>query len=77
MKRKSGMNNTEGDSQKWSNSAGFTNVMNSPFKTPVPAKGGRTHSKSNVSKEGKLCPQTPISNAGEKIFPTIFHVVLN
>ncbi|XP_057423302.1 transcription factor E2FA [Lotus japonicus] len=63
IKRKNGMNNNEGDSQKWGNSPGGTNVMNSPFKTPVSAKGGRTH-KSKVSKEGRSCPPTPISNAG-------------
>ncbi|RDX73192.1 Transcription factor E2FA, partial [Mucuna pruriens] len=68
MKRKSGMNESEGESQaqKWSNSPGFTNisnVTNSPFKTPVSAKGGRTH-KAKASKEGRSCPPTPISNAG-------------
>lgn len=62
------MNNNEGDSQKWGNSPGGTNVMNSPFKTPVSAKGGRTH-KSKVSKEGRSCPPTPISNAGKNSPP--------
>ncbi|KAJ1385790.1 Winged helix-like DNA-binding domain superfamily [Sesbania bispinosa] len=64
MKRKSGINDNEGDSQKWSNSPGYTNIISSPFKTPVSAKGGRTHNKSKVSKEGRSCPPTPISNAG-------------
>ncbi|TKY53142.1 Transcription factor E2FA [Spatholobus suberectus] len=68
MKRKSGMNDSEGESQaqKWSNSPGYTNVSNvtiSPFKTPVSAKGGRTQ-KAKASKEGRSCPLTPISNAG-------------
>ncbi|KAK7392661.1 hypothetical protein VNO78_21105 [Psophocarpus tetragonolobus] len=68
MKRKSGVNDTEGESQsqKWSNSPGYTNVSNvtnSPFKTPVSAKGGRTQ-KAKASKEGRSCPPTPISNAG-------------
>ncbi|KAG5003234.1 hypothetical protein AAZX31_10G073400 [Glycine max] len=68
MKRKSGMNDSEGESlaQKWSNSPGYTNVSNvtnnSPFKTPVSAKGGRTQ-KAKASK-GRSCPPTPISNAG-------------
>lgn len=61
------MNESEGDSQKWSNSPGYSTVMNSPFKTPLSAKGGRA-SKSKVSKEGRSCPPTPISNAGQKIF---------
>ncbi|BAT96575.1 hypothetical protein VIGAN_08353700 [Vigna angularis var. angularis] len=68
MKRKGGMNDSEGEShtQKWSNSPGYTNVSNitnSPFKTPVSAKGGRTQ-KAKASKEGRSCPPTPISNAG-------------
>lgn len=63
IKRKNGMNESEGDSQKSSNSPGYTNVMNSPFKTPLSAKGGRAN-KSRASKEGKSCPPTPISNAG-------------
>ncbi|KAK7345260.1 hypothetical protein VNO77_15858 [Canavalia gladiata] len=66
MKRKSGMNDSEGESQslKWSNSAGYTTITNSPFKTPVSAaKGGRTH-KAKTSKEGRSCPPTPIPNAG-------------
>lgn len=63
IKRKNGMNESEGDSQKWSNSPGYSTVMNSPFKTPLSAKGGRA-SKSKVSKEGRSCPPTPISNAG-------------
>jgi transcription factor E2F3 len=60
------MNESQGESQKWSNSPGYTNATNSPFKTPLSAKEGRTH-KSRVSKEGRSCPQTPISNAGQKI----------
>lgn len=62
IKRKNGMNESEGDSQKSSNSPGY-NAMNSPFKTPLSAKGGRAN-KSRASKEGKSCPPTPISNAG-------------
>lgn len=78
MKRKGGMNDSEGEShtQKWSNSPGYTNVSNitnSPFKTPVSAKGGRTQ-KAKASKEGRSCPPTPISNAGERTFPFIFIV---
>ncbi|KAI4300581.1 hypothetical protein L6164_033940 [Bauhinia variegata] len=64
MKRKSGVNDNEGESQEWSNTPGCSNVLNSPFKTPVSAKGGRTYNKSKVSKEGKSGPQTPISNVG-------------
>ncbi|XP_061367246.1 transcription factor E2FA [Gastrolobium bilobum] len=58
------MNENAGDSQKWTNSPGYTNVVNSPFKTPVSAKGGRTHNKPKVSSEGRSCPPTPIPNAG-------------
>ncbi|CAJ1967219.1 unnamed protein product [Sphenostylis stenocarpa] len=69
MKRKGGMNDSEGEAHaiKWSNSPGYTNVSNitnnSPFKTPVSTKGGRTQ-KAKASKEGRSCPPTPISNAG-------------
>lgn len=56
------MNDNNGDSQVWTNSLA-TNVMSSPLKTPVSAKGGRTYNKSKF-KEGKAGPQTPISNAG-------------
>ncbi|XP_058771270.1 transcription factor E2FA-like isoform X1 [Vicia villosa] len=64
IKRKNGMNESEGESQKWTNSPGYTHVTSSsPFKTPLSAKDGRTN-KSRVSKEGRSCPPTPISNAG-------------
>ena len=60
----------ESQAQKWSNSPGYTNVSNvtnnSPFKTPVSAKGGRAQ-KAKASKEGRSCPPTPMSNAGEKV----------
>lgn len=63
------MNESEGESQKWTNSPGYTHVTgSSPFKTPLSAKDGRTN-KSRVSKEGRSCPPTPISNAGQKFFP--------
>jgi len=67
------MNESEGDSQKSSNSPGYTNAMNSPFKTPLSAKGGRAN-KSRASKEGKSCPPTPISNAGQKFSQLTFHL---
>ena len=70
MKRKGGINNN--GAQKFSNVPGYTNVMNSPFKTPMSSKGGRTHTKSKVSKEEMSYPQTPISNAGENIFSLSF-----
>ncbi|XP_054800447.1 transcription factor E2FA isoform X1 [Prosopis cineraria] len=63
MKRKSIVNDSNGESQGWSNSPA-ANVTSSPLKTPVSAKGGRAYSKSKVAKEGKSGPQTPISNAG-------------
>ncbi|XP_028784797.1 transcription factor E2FA isoform X2 [Neltuma alba] len=63
MKRKSTVNDSNGESQEWSKSPA-TNVTISPLKTPVSAKGGRTYNKSKVAKEGKSGPQTPISNAG-------------
>ncbi|MED6212747.1 E2F transcription factor 3 [Stylosanthes scabra] len=64
VKRKGGMTNIEGDSQKISNVPGSATATSSPFKTPVSSKGGRTHTKSKVSKDGSQCPQTPISNSG-------------
>lgn len=72
MKPKSIVNDSNGKSQELSNSPGHTTLMNSPFKTPVSAKGGRTSNKSKVAKEGRSGPQTPISNAGEKIPPLTF-----
>ena len=67
MKRKSGIKDNEGE--LWSNNPGYSNMVNSPLKTPVSAKGGRTYNKSKVSKEGRSGPLTPISNAGEIIIP--------
>ncbi|OMO82525.1 hypothetical protein CCACVL1_11927 [Corchorus capsularis] len=64
LKRKSTVDNNEVESRQWTSSPGVTSISNSPFQTPVSAKGGRTNNRSKASKANKSTPQTPISNAG-------------
>ncbi|KAM7499933.1 hypothetical protein LguiA_024347 [Lonicera macranthoides] len=45
-------------------SPGCTGMFNSPLRTPVSRKGGRTNGRSKVTKNKNTGPQTPISNAG-------------
>ncbi|XP_030548649.1 transcription factor E2FA isoform X2 [Rhodamnia argentea] len=64
LKRKSGTSENEVASNLWTNSPGHVNVVNSPFQTPVSAKGGRIYNRSKGSKANKSGPQTPLSNDG-------------
>ncbi|XP_010246568.1 PREDICTED: transcription factor E2FA [Nelumbo nucifera] len=64
LKRKSEAEDCEGESSEWTTSPGYTEVVNSPLRTPVSGKGGRVYSKSKVPKHGRSGPQTPVSNAG-------------
>ncbi|XP_022747596.1 transcription factor E2FA-like isoform X2 [Durio zibethinus] len=61
LKRKNTMDNNEVESSHWTGSPGVTSISNSPFQTPVSAKGGRIN---NRSKSNKSTPQTSASNAG-------------
>ena len=64
------MDDNEVGSSEWTASPGYADAGNSPFRTPVSGKGGRIYCKSKVSK-GNVCrSQTPVSNAGEKCYPT-------
>ncbi|KAE8702517.1 Transcription factor E2FA [Hibiscus syriacus] len=60
LKRKRTVENKEVESGQWTNSPGVTSISNSPFRTPVSAKGGRIN---NRSKANKSTPQTPLANA--------------
>ncbi|KAJ9181317.1 hypothetical protein P3X46_009457 [Hevea brasiliensis] len=62
LKRKSGSDENGGDSSEWASSSGFGDVSNSPFRTPVSAKGGRKYNRSKASKGTRSGPQTPVSN---------------
>ncbi|EEF32209.1 E2F4,5, putative [Ricinus communis] len=58
LKRKNGM-----DENGFESSSAFCgDVSNSPFRTPVSAKGGRTYSKSKASKGNRSGPQTLVPN---------------
>ncbi|XP_010262959.1 PREDICTED: transcription factor E2FA-like [Nelumbo nucifera] len=63
LKRKSETEDCEGFNE-WTTSPGYTEVVNSPLRTPVSGKGGRVYSKSKVPKHSKSGPQTPVPNAG-------------
>ena len=65
MKRKSGVSVNEGELQELRNIPGYTTIVNSPLKTPMSAKGGRTYNKSKVRRPAA---ETPILNAGKKNF---------
>ncbi|KAL4605997.1 hypothetical protein ACB092_09G070100 [Castanea dentata] len=64
LKRKNGTDDNEVQSIDWTNSPGYTSVVNSPLKTPVSAKGGRIYNRSKGTKGNRSGPQTPVSNAG-------------
>lgn len=61
------MEDNEVETSEWVGSPGLTNISNGPFHTPVSAKGGRVNNRSKGIKGNRLTPQTPVSNAGEKI----------
>ncbi|XP_042514709.1 transcription factor E2FA-like isoform X2 [Macadamia integrifolia] len=64
LKRKNEIEDFEAESSEWTTSPGYIEVVNSPIRTPVSGKGGKTHNKSKVSKQSRAGPQTPVSNAG-------------
>ncbi|KAK7838394.1 transcription factor E2FA isoform X2 [Quercus suber] len=64
LKRKNGTDDNEVQSIDWTNSPGYTSVVNSPLKTPVSAKGGRIYNRSKGTKGNRSGPQTPVANAG-------------
>ncbi|OVA07115.1 Transcription factor E2F/dimerization partner (TDP) [Macleaya cordata] len=64
MKRKTETEEYEAESSDWTTSPGYTEVVNSPLRTPVSGKGGRIYNRSKVSKYNRSVPQTPMSNAG-------------
>ncbi|KDP36136.1 hypothetical protein JCGZ_08780 [Jatropha curcas] len=57
LKRKGSSGENRGDSSEWASS----DVSNSPFQTPVSAKGGRIYNRSKASKGNRSGPQTPVS----------------
>ncbi|KAE8671660.1 Transcription factor E2FA [Hibiscus syriacus] len=63
LKRKNTVNKNEIKSSQWTGSPGVTNISNSPFQTPVSAKG-RVNNRSKNPKANKSTPPTPVSNAG-------------
>ncbi|KAK1279997.1 Transcription factor E2FA [Acorus gramineus] len=64
LKRKSDLEDYEAESSEWATSPGYTEVVNSPLRTPVSGKGGRIYGKSKIPKSNKSGPQTPGSNVG-------------
>ncbi|XP_042521070.1 transcription factor E2FA isoform X2 [Macadamia integrifolia] len=63
-KRKNEAEDIEAESSEWTTSPGYTEVVNSPIRTPGSGKGGKIYNKSKVSKQSRAGPQTPASNAG-------------
>ncbi|TYI58711.1 hypothetical protein E1A91_D11G380100v1, partial [Gossypium mustelinum] len=63
LKRKSAADKNDVESSQWTSSLGVTSISNSPFQTPVYAKGGRINNRSKTSKANKSMPHTPVSNA--------------
>ncbi|XP_043698309.1 transcription factor E2FA-like [Telopea speciosissima] len=63
LKRKNETEDIEAESSEWTTSPGYTEVVNSPIRTPVSGKGGKIYNK-KVSKQNRAGPQTPASNAG-------------
>ncbi|XP_039024916.1 transcription factor E2FA-like [Hibiscus syriacus] len=63
LKRKNTVDTNEVESSQWTGSLGVTSISNSPFQTPVSAKG-RVNYRSKNPKDNKSTPQTPVLNAG-------------
>lgn len=64
LKQKGELEDNDAVHSFWTNSPGPSNVVSSPFQTPVSAKGPRAYSRSKGTKGNKAAPHTPISNAG-------------
>nr|QYW07149.1 transcription factor E2FA [Dimocarpus longan] len=67
FKRKNGSDDSEIQSGELVSSPGLINISNSPFQTPVSAKGRRITNRSKGTKGNRSTPQTPVSNAGSPI----------
>ncbi|KAH6762117.1 E2F transcription factor 3 [Perilla frutescens var. hirtella] len=61
LKRKNGYQNNEVESSEWTASPVYSDIANSPFRTPVSAKG-RANCRSKATKNNRSVPSTPISN---------------
>ncbi|KAL3839368.1 hypothetical protein ACJIZ3_023959 [Penstemon smallii] len=64
LKRKNGYQKTEVESSEWTSSPGYSDMANTPFRTPVSGKGGKTNGRSKVTKNNKSVPSTPNSSVG-------------
>lgn len=65
LKRKPGQEkNNAAESSEWTTSPGFTEVITSPFHTPVSGKGGRNSGKPKAAKSNKSGSPIPIQNDG-------------
>lgn len=73
FKRKNGYHNNEVESSEWTASPVYSDIANSPFRTPVSAKG-RVNGRSKATKNNRSVPSTPISNVGETFSP--IHVIV-
>lgn len=74
LKRKS-EGDYEGELSVVANSPGYAEAVNSPLRTPMSGKGGRTNNRSKVSKSSICGPQTPVSNVGEYCNHYIHHLL--
>ncbi|KAL8517640.1 hypothetical protein ACS0TY_015759 [Phlomoides rotata] len=63
LKRKNGYRTNEVEFSEQTSSPAYNEIANSPFRTPVSAKGGRINGRSKVVRNYKSVPSTPISNA--------------
>ncbi|KAK4772914.1 hypothetical protein SAY87_027933 [Trapa incisa] len=64
LKRLGGLEGNDAIHSMWPNSPGSSNLISSPFHTPMSARGPRACSRTKGTKGNKSAPQTPISNAG-------------
>lgn len=64
LKRKSDTVDGKAEQNDWSAGAGYAEVVSSPVQTPVSGKTAKGNKTSRISKNNRLGPQTPISNAG-------------
>ncbi|KAG8374027.1 hypothetical protein BUALT_Bualt11G0088300 [Buddleja alternifolia] len=62
LRRKNGYEKNEVESSEWTASPGCSDMVSSPFHTPVSGKGGRTNGRSKVAKNSRSVPSTPIPN---------------
>lgn len=65
LKRKNGYQTNEVEVREQTASTAYSEIANSPIRTPVSAKGGRINGRAKVTRNNKSVPSTPISNTGE------------